>query len=478
MKYSRVLLVALPSQPHRAPRPSIGLGYVAEALEDARIEYDILDMLLGYDVDALKRKIALFKPDLVGFNMFTHHYLRSYGIIQKIKQSFPRIKTVVGGPHISTLKAQVLKDCPAIDYGVMYEGEERLLRLCGGEEEALIPGLVYREDGEVICNEPRSFKERYIQDLERVSFPTYRKFELNKYINKEIPLSTSRGCPYRCIFCTVPSVVGGRKIRTRSAGNVVDEIEFWVRKGYTTFTVDDDNFTFYNERIYEICDEIERRGLENLEFRLHNGVRPDRLSRELLARMKEVGFNYIEIAVEGGNDRILKSLRKAEKLDTIKKTIRDACEVGMEVYLGFVIGAPEETWSDIEDSFRVASQFPVWKVDFLNLLPYPGTELFEWVEKNGYFIKDPQVYLNEDPNYFEPVFETPLLSREERVRAIELREETNKRLLYETAKRKLKRYGVLGAVAARIFSSYYFQQLYFRNRTVRRLSDGMRRIIS
>ena len=117
-------------------------------------------------------------------------------------------------------------------------------------------------------------------------------------------------------------------------------------------------------------------------------------------------------------------------------------------------------------------------MDSLNLLPYPGTKLFEWVRENHYFIKAPEVYLNEDPNYFEPVFETPLLSRTERIRAIELREKTNKRLLYETAKRKLKRFGFLGTIAAKIFSSCSFQGLYVGNRTAHRLSDRIRRAIS
>ena len=259
---------------------------------------------------------------------------------------------------------------------------------------------------------------------------------------------------------------------------MVDEIEFWIKRGYTGFTVDDDNFTFYNDRIYEICDEIERRNLKNLEFRLHNGVRPDRVCRELLARMKEVGFNYIEIAVEGGNDRVLRSLHKSEKIETIKQTIRDACEVGMEVYLGFVIGAPEETWADIEDSFNLASEFPIWRVDFLNLMPYPDTALFDWVQKNDYFIIEPEVYLNKDPNYYQPVFETPQLSRGERIRAIELREQLNKKLLYNTAKRKLKKFGPLGVTAAKIFSSYSFQTLYKGNPMVRHFSDRLRRVIS
>ena len=182
MSYSRVLLVPLPSQPNRAPRPNIGLGYVAESLLNARIEYDVFDMLLGYDINSLKNKIAQFKPDLIGINMFTHHYLRNYDTIRDIKKSFPQVKTVLGGPHISTLKSQVLLDCAAIDYGVMYEGEEKLIRLCRGENETDIPGLIFRNNGEVICNEPGSVRERYIQDLSCVAFPTYHKFEVEKYL--------------------------------------------------------------------------------------------------------------------------------------------------------------------------------------------------------------------------------------------------------------------------------------------------------
>ena len=166
-------------------------------------------------------------------------------------------------------------------------------------------------------------------------------------------MASSRGCPYKCIFCSVKAVAGG-KLRVRSPENVIDEIEYWYQKGYRKFNFVDDNFTFYRDRVYKICDEIQRRGLKNLKFTCAGGIRADTVDHKLLARMKEVGFYYNAFGVEGGNDKVLKSIKKGEKMEQIRSAIKDACDLGYEVMLFFLVGSPGETWKDIEDSVAVA----------------------------------------------------------------------------------------------------------------------------
>ncbi len=129
-------------------------------------------------------------------------------------------------------------------------------------------------------------------------------------------------------------------MRVRCAENVLDEIEYWYERGYRKFNFVDDNFTFYSDRVHEICDGIERRGLNNLKFTCTNGIRADRVDRQLLTRMKEVGFYYIAFGVEGGNEKILKSLKKGETMEPIKRAIKDVCDLGYEVMLFFLVGSP------------------------------------------------------------------------------------------------------------------------------------------
>jgi len=473
MRFNRVLLGLLPSMNKRPVRVNGGVGYIAEVLENTDVEYEVFDMLLDRTYAKLKQAVKRYNPDLLAFNMFTVYFRKNYGLLEQLKVDFPKIPILIGGPHISTMKERVLLDCSAIDFGIVREGENAILELVRGDVEKSIGGLIYRgEQGEVEFNEGRS-----IVDLDSVAFPKYNKFKLERYVDHAIPLSTSRGCPYNCIFCTVGSVMG-KQIRFKNAQNVVDEIEYWVEAGYRDFCIDDDNFTFDSTRVFEICDEIDRRGIKHVEFRPHNGVRADRTSLEMFRRMKEVGFNYIQVAVESGSDKVLKSLRKGESIQQIEQCIKDATEVGMEVQLGFVVGAPSETWSDLMNSIELAGKYEVWRADFLNLIPFPGTELFEWVRNNGHFLEEPEKYLNRDIDYDEPLFETALLSKEERREITRITNRLNKKLRYNAALRKLKRYGYFGGVIAFVFATDLFQKSYGQKRFVRYLSDKVRRRLS
>ena len=253
MKYKKVLLVNPPSRGEwKGIRPHIGLGYIAEYLVNRGIEYDVLDMNLGYKFKHLQRKIETFRPDIVGMSLLTLEYKKFYGLLSLIKQNNPGIKTVAGGPHVTLFKEQVMRECPAIDYGVLYEGEETLVELCQGEgPDDQIKGLMSRRNGSIVYPGDRPF----LEDLDTLSFPRYEKFELKKYI-PEVEIYSSRGCPHECIFCT--NRIISPYFRVRSAEHVVDEMEYWYKKGYRQYNFDDDNFNKKMDRVYQICDEIER----------------------------------------------------------------------------------------------------------------------------------------------------------------------------------------------------------------------------
>ena len=470
MRFRRVLLVSPPTSSYLgAARPPQNLGYLAQALQENGIEYDILDMRLGYTMKHLQKKIALFKPELVGVTMVSLEYKRTYDLISSIKKLDSNIKTVVGGAHVTALQEKVLQDCSSIDYGVVYEGEETLVELCQDEKpETEIKGLIRRENDRVVYNGHRVFRN----NLDEISFPTYQKFELKKYI-KEMPLNSSRGCPLRCIFC--PNKLITKKFRWRSAKNVVDEIEYWYNRGYRIFNFDDDNFSFFKNRVYKICDEIERRGLKKAEFRCSNGLRADTVDRDLLKRMKEVGFNYIAFGVDGGNNRMLKINKKGETIEEIENAVKNACDLGFNVKLFCVIGMPQETKQDIEDSLAFVQKYPIQRVYLNNPIPYPGTELYEIIERNNWFLIEPEEYLNYvSENVHIPVFETPELSREARIQILKRCRKIEKKVTREAVKRMYRKYFFGGTLAGLIFATDFMQRMFFKNLMFRRIVEHIR----
>lgn len=470
MKYKKVLLVIPPSRGEwKGIRPHLGLGYIAQTLVEKGIEYDVLDMNLGYKFKNLQKKIETFKPDIVGLSLISLEYKKFYKLISMIKANNPEIKTVVGGPHVTILKDQVMKECTDIDYAVVYEGEETLVELCQGKlPENKIKGLMSRNSGFVTYPGDRDFTT----DLDKLPFPKYEKFELKRYI-PEVTIYSSRGCPHKCIFC--PNRIINPHFRVRSPNHVVDEMEYWYNKGCRQFNFDDDNFNKVMDRVYRICDEIERRGLKNLFLRCSNGIRADKIDRALLSRMKKVGFNYIAFGADAGNNKMLKLNKKGEKIEDIEQAVKNACELGYNVKLLFVVGSPGETWDDVEDDVRLAMRYPLQDVHFYNIIPYPGTELYEWVEKNNRFLKKPEDYLN-DVTFCEidPIFDTPELSKDDRMKLFKYLEGVRKKVHKNAVQRMFKSVPLIGKVARYIVSTDLFLKLFYQSIGVRKFVDGIR----
>lgn len=423
MRFRRVLLIHPATTPGLPEYPPVGLGYLGEGLRQHGVEHAVVDMRLGWDVPALHARVASFRPDLIGISLVTLLHASAYALIGRIREAFPDIAIVAGGPHVSTYREQVLRQNPAIDFGVTVEGEHTLLDLCRAADLTRIPGILYRSDGA----EPEirySGDRPYIADLDTLGFPTYAGFELDRYPQEDVAVLTSRGCPYACIFCAAQTVIG-RRYRFRSVRSVAEEIAYWTQRGKRRFNIIDDNFTLRRERVMALCDELEARGLTNLEFRCPNGIRADRCDREMLQRMREVGFRYIAFGAESGSERILRRINKGERLEDIRRSTQLACDLGFDVGLFFIVGAPGETWDDLEASVQLALEFPVADAKFFSLIPLPGTELFRWVHEHGYFVTPPEEYLN-DPAHWQndarwdrrPVFATPELPLDRRVEAL------------------------------------------------------------
>ena len=479
-RFNRVLLVQLLHHegPLKGTDPfiSAGLGYIAESLNREGIEYNYFDIGFG-NIHSLLSKIEEFEPDLIGIRMMTFLYRKNYAIIKTIKTRFKDIKIVVGGPHISTMRKMVLEECEEIDFGIVLEGEETIIELCSGKELDAIKGLIYRENGTVRYTGNREF----IRNLDEVSYPKYKGFPLDRYFTSEntpIPIITSRGCPYKCIYCPVALAIGS-KFRARGATNVVDELEYWYSKGHVVFSILDDNFTLVRKRVYEICDEIERRGLKGLTITCGNGVRADKVDKPLLQRMKEVGFTHLSFGVEAANNSVLHNLKKGEDIADIERAVRLACELGFSVELFFMVGSPTETWEDIEDSVKLTLRYPITNVKFFNIIPYPHTELHDWLEKNNYLVYSPEDYLNNSSIHDEkPLFFTPELSISDRVKALRYTRGVSKLIRKREHMKKFERYGVLADVLSTLAVSDLVENRLMTYSFTRRLFRKFGRLLT
>ena len=460
-RFNRVLLCIPPFPGEDINRQvlSVGYGYLSEILKKEGIDHEILDMRLGYDVRFLIKKIKEYQPDLFGITSMTFRHDIVYDIIKKVKKRFPKLTVVIGGSHVSTIRLKVLKECNA-DLAVKLEGEDALVELCRGKPYPEIDGLFYRpkegrkDSGEKTKEKTKEKiienKDRPFLDLSKLPFPKYEKFELEKYGGR-IPIVTSRGCPYNCIYCPVKLTMG-RTFRSRDAKDVFNELKFWYAKGKREFEILDDNFTLYPDRVVQLCSLIKRSGMK-IAISLPNGVRADRVDRKLMKLMRGVGFNQICFGVEAGNNKILTRIKKSATIEKIEEAIKNACDLGYDVELFFMVGHPDETPEDVEDSIRLALKYPISDAKFYNIVPFPNTELYEWVMQNKYNLYDLNKALNTLEHFgTSPLYATPYFTKEQRVMMIKKARKAQYIIKRRNLQRKMsKRFGPAGKFAATMF---------------------------
>ena len=397
--------------------PHAGLAFLAAILEEKGHVVEVQDMRIHAGNEHLFSKIMEFKPDFIGISTASIGYKMAYEIVEAVKRRFPKIPVAMGGSYASTVHSKILQDTPA-DYVVYGEGEHAFLELASGTAPKDVNGLIWRDGDEIVMNPPPKF----FHDLDSLPFADYDKFELDKMLEKRIPIVSSRGCPNRCTFCSIQLVMG-YPFRARSPEHVVKELEHWYNRGYDTFEFSDDNFTFNMPRAEKICDLIVEKGMK-LKLIFGNGLRADRVNERLLTKLKQAGTVWIGYGLETSDEHGLVILKKDLNLDQLRRSVAYTKKLGIECQVNFIIGCPDQTYETFKKDFEFAEEIAPDQLRFFNMIPYPGTEMFEWVKQNGRFLHQPEDYLN-DLNYWgeEPVFETDEFTREERIKAYRIGQE-------------------------------------------------------
>jgi anaerobic magnesium-protoporphyrin IX monomethyl ester cyclase len=470
MRHARVLFLT-PSYPGRyfgGVRPPVGIGYVEEYVAAHGVATAAVDMNAGYTEADLLRTIADFEPSLLGVTMMTYQYLTTYELIRRVKQRFPALRVVVGGPHVSALEGEVLSQCPEVDYAIAGEGEIPMRELCTGAPLDTIGGLYRWRDGEVVAGVART----YVRDLDQFPFPRFRSYPLHRYTN-EIEIATSRGCPHKCIFCSVPNHMG-RQIRYRSPENVCAEISYFYDRGVRSFQFGDDNFLAHRGRVPKLLHAIAARNFKGAVLRCGQGIRADLINEDVLRLMRRAGFKQLGIGVESGSDRILKVICKHLTVKQVDSAVALACDLGFDVTLMFIVGTPGETLADVDESIALAKRHPVMKAHFFNLVPFPGTELSEWVDKNAALLGSQAELFNRTDEWklrAQPFFETPEMPERDRITAAKRTAQASREIQVRTLERKLTRWGVLGKVAAQTGRINAIERLFVRHRRFRDVLD-------
>jgi len=445
--------------------PPLGLAYLAAFLGKAGYEVRIMDAValgvrnikrdgeyvrVGLSDEDIQSYIRDFAPQVVGISAaFTETASDSHHVAKLVKEIDPGILVAFGGAHTTALPEVVLAD-DNVDIVVKGEGEATLLELVESvsDEEKMfrLPGTVVRGNGGIIHNPDRPF----IADLDSLPFPAYHLLPMEVYLHKSkyymhdwamrpprLNIVTSRGCPGRCVFCSIHGI-WGFGWRARSPKNVVDEIESLVRNwGIGEVAFQDDNITLDKDRMMAICDEIIARRLK-IRWCTPNGVAIWTLDEELIRKMRQGGCWRLSFGIESVWPATQKFIGKRIPVDKVNKAIKWANHSGIWTHGTFIIGFPFEPLESIQATVNYAVNSDLDFAHVYLATPYPGTKLNDIVVKEGLLPDDIKRW-----SVNKAEWDTKYLSRQELNR---IRTETYSRILGKRMKRYLNPIRVLRKV--------------------------------
>jgi magnesium-protoporphyrin IX monomethyl ester (oxidative) cyclase len=391
------------------------------------VDMDETKYRVGLSAQTIAQRVSQRNPDAVVIEIpFSGWSKTAFEVVHAVKAVNKKIAIVLMGQHPSARPEACLLE-PDVDFVVIGEPENTVFELinaleAGKQDFNGIDGLGFRKNGKPTLTGKRAI----IMDMDSLPFPARHLLPMKLYNEavKENPLrgeiskpwtivTTSRGCPYNCVFCTT-SIVWGRTWRARSPKNVVDELEYLV-KAYGIKQVDfyDENMTLDKKRVADICDLIVERGL-HLEWFTPNGIRADTLDEALLRKMKRAGCKKIRVAPESGVQRVVdKVICKNLDLKTVEQAVVLCKKVGIKVGCFFVLGLIGETKADIEETIRFAYKLRSLGADsliFSIAMPIYGTPLYEQAKQGGYLREG---FCDYALAATEPLIETPQFSAED-----------------------------------------------------------------
>jgi len=342
----------------------------------------------GMGWEEIRKKIQDSNADILGISSnFTPYHGEALEIARIIKEWDRRKIVVMGGAHVSCDPDGVLKN-PLVDYVILGEGEIRFPLLLNQIESKKIgkieeiDGLGYRLNGEIRVNPLQSF----IQDLDSLPHPAREVLDLDRYQMKKkrsTMIITSRGCPHGCAYCSTHLVMGA-SFRTRSPEAILEEMmECRNRYGIQIFDIEDDNFTFGQERAKRLMALIiETFGEQVLELTAMNGVSFASLDGELLRLMKRAGFHTVNLSFVSTDPSTKERMRRPKPTTEFDKILEETEKVSLNVIAYAILGMPGQTIEEMVDTliYLMGKRVLIGPSVYY---PTPGTNLFKKCKEVG-----------------------------------------------------------------------------------------------
>lgn len=369
--------------------PPLGLAYLAARAEKDGHVVKILDMEAEpMSAQYFKRYLLGFSPEIVGISLTVLTFHLGARVAFFIREFFGQVPILVGGPGFTLYPEEIIKHS-CFDYGLVGEADysfPNFLNFISGKSDEVPHGLIYKKGGKIITNGSSPI---IVENLDQLPLPARHLFG-GKYLSPlpryepSATMITSRGCPFRCEFCS--RVPGEDLLRLRSAQNVIMEFKEIVSSGYKEVRLYDDVFTFDKKRTLDICG-----GLISGKIKTNWTIlsRADSLDEEILTALKESGCYRISIGVESGSDRILKLMNKGTTIKMIREKVDLIKRFKIEVSSFIMIGFPGETDETMKETAKFLSEINPDHCVFTMFCPMPGSPFFTHLPgdssvKNGF----------------------------------------------------------------------------------------------
>jgi anaerobic magnesium-protoporphyrin IX monomethyl ester cyclase len=380
----------------------LGLGYLAAVLREAGHQVGIFDSAI--EDESLETVVRRGGYELLGISAVTPLIVDAWNMAKEGKRL--GMTTVLGGPHLTLMPEEsVSPEHPEVDYVIKGEAEETLIEfvdaLEGRRPMETVHGLYWRKGGEIVVN-PAA---RLVPDLDQIPYPAHDLYKITRYTNlnpltdgldlkaRAYTIMTSRGCPYKCTYCSKP--ITGDTWRPRSVENVIGEWRWLVKDlKATEIGLTDDIWNLKLPRAKDLCRALIREGLNTVPWTTVHGMKVNHTDPELFQLMKAAGCRRVGFGVESGDPHILRDVvKKSQTVDMVRNAFRWAREAGLQTMGFFIFGMPEENEATMEKTIQLALELDPDLAHFMLATPYPGTEMYDVIKKYG------NIFANEWEDY-------------------------------------------------------------------------------